>query len=149
MKLKTSYLSFLFNYLLIFLGLFAIIVIFVYLGNPFSNFTIITLLPIAIILGILLLIEEIVYQRLRTYEINKSGIIERFVFFSKKEKFIPYQNISEINLKKNVIERLLNIGNLEIVALNGNITIRGIRNPEKIYKQIISRTKIDKDKNKE
>jgi len=145
MEIKTSYLSFLLNYILIFLGIFSIFLIYVYFGNPFSNFSIITIIVLIIIFAIFLLIDEIIYKRLYTYEIGKTGIMEKFKFISKKEKFISYQNTTEVNLTKSFIDRILNIGDIEVISTNAKIVIRGVKNPEKIYQEIVSKSNIEKE----
>ncbi|MEM5875254.1 MAG: PH domain-containing protein [Candidatus Aenigmatarchaeota archaeon] len=145
MEVKASYLSFLINYILIILGVFAISLIYFSFGNPFYNFNLTTIVTTIIILGIILLIDEIFYRRLYTYEIGKNGIMEKFKFISKKEKFISYQNITEVNLSKNFLDRILNIGNIEVIATNAKIILKGVKNPEKIYQEIVSKSNIEKE----
>lgn len=140
MEVKTSYLSFIFNYILIFLGVIAIILL---LGNSnidFSKPNLYFFTIIIILLGILSLINEIIYKRLFTYQINEKGVTEIFKFIQKRENFIPYQNISNVKLHKNFLGVILDIGNVEIESTKERISIRGVRSPEKIYQEILAHT---------
>ena len=91
---------------------------------------------ILLAIGIIIL-DEIVVRRLYTYEIDNSGIKETFTFFSKKETFIPYNNITKIGLSKSFFGRILNYGDIEILSSSATkIVLKGIRNPENVYQKI-------------
>jgi len=91
---------------------------------------------ILLAIGIIIL-DEIVVRRLYTYEIDNSGIKETFTFFSKKETFIPYNNITKIGLNKSFFGRILNYGDIEILSSSATkIVLKGIRNPENVYQKI-------------
>lgn len=76
-------------------------------------------------------------RKLYTYEIDNAGIKETFVFFSKRETFIPYNNIIKIDLRKSFFGRMLNYGDIEVLSSSATkIVLKGIRNPENVYRKI-------------
>jgi len=105
---------------------------------------------ILLAIGIIIL-DEIVVRRLYTYEIDKSGIKETFTLFSKKETFIPYNNITKIGLRKSFFGRILNYGDIEILSSSTTkIVLKGIRNPENVYqkiKEMFEKHKKEKEEN--
>jgi len=141
MKLKTSFLAFLFNYILIVLCILAILLINHYYKPSFSRIDLPLIIMLAITIALFFLVDEIVYRRLFTYEIDENGIKQSFKLFSKKEIFIPYQNVSGVKLEKNLIERILKIGSIYIESSTEKIMIKGIKNPENAYKEILEKIK--------
>jgi uncharacterized membrane protein YdbT with pleckstrin-like domain len=137
MKLKTSLASQLFDIVL--LILIAIIFLILHIAYNVNIFKIsptsvfyFSLLAIA-----LLILDGIIIRKLYTYEIDEAGVKESFVLFSKRETLIPYNNITKIDLKKSFMGRILNYGDIEIVSSSPTkIVLKGIRNPEKVYKEI-------------
>jgi len=96
----------------------------------------------------LFILNEIIVKRLYVYEIEKAGIKESFALISKKEVLIPYSNITRIDLRKSSLGRILNYGDIEISSsASSRIIIRGVRNPEYVYKKI--KEMIEKYKNEE
>ena len=84
-----------------------------------------------------IIFDEIVLHKLYTYEIDDAGIKEIFILFSKRETFIPYNNIIKIDLKKSFFGRMLNYGDIEILSSSATkIVLKGIKNPENVYQQI-------------
>jgi uncharacterized membrane protein YdbT with pleckstrin-like domain len=84
-----------------------------------------------------IILDEIVLRKLYTYEIDNVGIKETFILFSKRETFIPYNNIIKIDLKKSFFGRMLNYGDIEILSSSATkIVLKGIKNPENVYQQI-------------
>jgi len=119
---------------LIFLILF--ILTFVYGINPL-NLSVSTILWYSLLAIGSIIINEIVARKLYTYEIDGTGIRESFILFSKKETFIPYNNIIKVDLKKSFFGRILNYGDIEILSSSATkIVLRGIKNPEDIYQRI-------------
>jgi uncharacterized membrane protein YdbT with pleckstrin-like domain len=137
MKLKTSLISQLFDIVLLIL----IAIIFLTLHISY-NVNIFKISPISVfyfsLLAIaLLILDGIIIKKLYTYEIDKAGVRESFILFSKRETLIPYNNITKIDLKKSFMGRILNYGDIEIVSSSPTkIVLRGIKNPEKVYKEI-------------
>ncbi|MEM5815013.1 MAG: PH domain-containing protein [Candidatus Aenigmatarchaeota archaeon] len=140
MKIKTSYLGFLFNYFLIFFASIIILIIYSNSENLLSRPNIYLFIFIITLFILFTLIDEIIYRRLFTYYIEENGVKESFTFIFKREKFVPYQNISSVKLKKGFWERILNLGSIEIETSTEKLIIRGISNPEKVYQEIISHT---------
>jgi len=100
MRIKSSLVSQTFDIILISL-IFLIISIltFLYGVNPL-DFSISSILWYVLLIIGVIIINEIVMRKLYTYEIDNAGIKETFVFFSKRETFIPYNNIIKIDLRK-------------------------------------------------
>ena len=137
MKIKSSLASQTLEILLISLiFLILSILTFAYGVNPL-NFSISTIVWYSLLAVGFILIDEIVMRKLYTYEIDNSGIKETFILFSKKETFIPYNNIIKIDLKKSFFGRILNYGDVEVLSSSATkIVLKGIRNPENVYRQI-------------
>ena len=129
-KLKISRLSFIGNYIL---GLFLLSYLFL------SGFTV-KLPPILTIFFIMLILlfflepEAIILYY--NYYIDPDNITEIKGILTKTQISIPYRNISGERLKKSFIGRIFNYGNIIITSSSNEINIRGIRNPEKLYRMI-------------
>jgi len=151
MKVKTSLVSQALELILISL-IFAILFIltFIYGFNPFELSLSSLFWYVLLFIG-LVIINEVIVRRLYAYEVEKAGIKETFIFFHKKETFIPYSNITRIEMKKSFFGRILNYGDIEIWAPpSTKMVLRGIRNPETIHKRIkemIERNKKDREEN--
>lgn len=103
------------------------------------TFSFLSLLYFLLIAIVLILLNEIIIRKLYVYEIEEKGIRESFSLFSKREVFIPYSNITKLELKKSFVGRLLNYGDIEVVSSSSNkIILKGIKNPETILKKIKS-----------
>jgi len=151
MKIKSSLLSQIFEIILIsliFLILF--ILTFAYDANPL-NFSISSILWYGLLVVGFIIIDEIVMRKLYTYEIDDTGVKERFVLFSKKETFIPYNNIIKVDMKKSFFGRILNYGDIEILSSSATkIVLKGIRSPENVYqkiKEMFEKHKKEKEEN--
>jgi uncharacterized membrane protein YdbT with pleckstrin-like domain len=151
MKIKSSLLSQIFEIILIsliFLILF--ILTFAYDANPL-NFSISSILWYGLLVVGFIIIDEIVMRKLYTYEIGDTGVKERFVLFSKKETFIPYNNIIKVDMKKSFFGRILNYGDIEILSSSATkIVLKGIRSPENVYqkiKEMFEKHKKEKEEN--
>lgn len=150
-KFLTSRISYISNYFLI-----ALAVIFIYLFFQQINFKIIFFpknineaFPIFILLGILILIsyliEEPVLERIiRQYYVTNNEVIKVEGLIRKKRIAIPIQSIADLRVKKGVVGRIFNFGNVEITGFKSNIIMKGMRKPEKIYEMI--KEKISKRK---
>ena len=137
MRIKSSLVSQTFDIILISL-IFLIISIltFLYGVNPL-DFSISSILWYVLLIIGVIIITEIVMRKLYTYEIDNAGIKETFVFFSKRETFIPYNNIIKIDLRKSFFGRMLNYGDIEVLSSSATkIVLKGIRSPENVYRKI-------------
>ncbi len=126
---KTSRISYIQNYILIFLVFVILLLVFPLLdilGNP---------IHLVIFFGLLMcmsaLSEEPEWERIfRKYVITNNEIIKLDGWIRKKTFTIPYQSVADIRVSKGFVGRLLNFGNIEIVGFKEGIIMKGIRNPE-------------------
>ena len=129
-KIRSSRISFIGNY---FLGISLLILI--YIAN-------LTISPPAFILYFLLIITIFLFLEpegaifYNSYEIEADSISEIKGIFDKKITAIPYRAIADQRLKKSVIGRILNYGDVMITGPKIQINMRGIRRPESIYEDI-------------
>jgi len=150
-KYLTSFISYLPNYILIFL-------IFLFLFLFFREFNIkITFQPIGLndlisiffVFGLLILIsyliEEPFFERIvRQYYITDSEIIKIEGIITKKRIAIPYPNIADIKVHQGVIARIFNYGDIIISGFKESIVMKGIKRPYSVYAQI--KEKVSKEK---
>jgi membrane protein YdbS with pleckstrin-like domain len=129
-KLKISRVSFVRNYILglILLAYLLFSVITIQLSQTLTVFFVLLIL--------LFFIEPesiIVYY---TYFMDPDNITEVKGILTKTQLSIPYRSISGERLSKSFIGRIFNYGNIIITSPNNEINIRGIRDPEKLYRMI-------------
>jgi len=70
------------------------------------------------------------------YLIEPDNISEVKGILTKKKMSIPYRSIADERLKKGIIGRMLNFGDIIITGFKNEINIKGVKNPEKVYKMI-------------
>jgi len=129
-KFRSSRISFIGNYLLGISLLFLICIANLTLNLP----TIINYF--LLIIAILLFLEPegiIVYK---SYKLDSDHISEVKGVFVKRIIAIPYRAIADQRLKKGVIGRILNYGDVIITGPKTQIKMRGMRRPERIYEKI-------------
>jgi len=89
-----------------------------------------------LIIAILLFLEPegiIVYK---SYKLDSDHISEIKGIFVKRITTIPYRAIADQRLKKGIIGRILNYGDVIITGPKTQINMKGMRRPERIYKEI-------------
>jgi hypothetical protein len=91
------------------------------------------LLGLAIIIIIIL---EIVRSRVRYY-ITKSRVVEERGILSKKVNSLHMSIVDTIKVKTNIIDRLLKMGDLEIVIIDSHVTFSDIHDPNKVEDLLI------------
>jgi membrane protein YdbS with pleckstrin-like domain len=145
---KTSRVSFLSNYLI---GALAIIFFILVLTTFDLNFSILPksgkeLFDTLVILGIAAiaagLIEQPEWVRfMRTYFVTRDEVVEVEGILSKRKIILPYQSISEITVKRNLLGRILNYGDVYIGAFRAgsDINMKGIKNAHKVHEIIQNR----------
>lgn len=135
-ELKISRVSFIWNYVI---GLF----LFSYLLLSVVTISLSQTLTIFFVLLILLFFLEpesiIAYY---TYFMDPDNITEIKGVLTKKQVSIPYRSISGQRLSKSFVGRIFNYGNIIVTSTNNQINIKGIRDPEKLYRMI--EEKLDK-----
>jgi len=139
--IKTSRVSYISNYFLVALVVALLVLVWPHLNLKifFASYT--DLIPFAIfsllVVTITFLMEEpSIEQVMRKYIITNNEVIKVEGLIRKKRISIPHGNVADIRVKKGVWGRLLNFGDLEISGMKENIVMKGIRNPDEIYKVI-------------
>jgi len=129
-KIRSSRISFVGNYSL---GISLLILIFIVdltLSLPMIvNYFL-------LLIAILLFLEPegiIVY---RSYKLDTDNISEIKGIFIKRMTTIPYRAIADQRLKKGIIGRILNYGDVIITGPKIQINMKGMRRPEMLYKEI-------------
>ncbi len=133
MRYRPSRRYYLFYYLLGILSLISLILLY-----PILNFHSFLFL---ILFTFFLFQYPEVSRQIEYYEIDKNGVLLKRGILRKKIKMIPFSQINSVNLKKGIIGRLLNFGNIEISSSKGTIEMKGIVYPEEIYDLIKHRSK--------
>lgn len=83
------------------------------------------------------LFEEPVFRRwFRYYVITNNEIILREGILKKIMVIIPYHNVSNVDVYKGIVGRILNFGDVVVVGFKNKIVMRGIREPEVFYRII-------------
>jgi len=129
-KIRTSRISFIGNY---FLGISLLFLI--YIANLTLNPPTI-IIYFLFIIAILLFLEPegiVVYT---SYKLDTDHISEIKGIFVKRQIAIPYRAVADQRLKKGIIGRILNYGDVIITGPKTQIKMRGIRGPERFYKEI-------------
>jgi uncharacterized membrane protein YdbT with pleckstrin-like domain len=67
---------------------------------------------------------------------DPDNITEVKGILAKTQVSIPYRSISGERLRKSFVGRIFNYGSIIITSPNNEINIKGIRNPEKLYRMI-------------
>jgi len=147
-KLKTSRLSFIWNYFIA-----ALIIIFIVLainglnwkftirpettGELISTITIMCLLT-----GVTFLIEQPeMVKFIRHYVVTVNEVIEVEGIITKRKVILPYASISEATVRISPIGRIFNYGDVFIGAFRSgsDINMKGIKNPIRIHETIQNR----------
>lgn len=151
LKLKTSRISYLSNYLIAGLAIIFIILLMNRFNLEFALFPqskgemFSTLILLGLFFIVAFLIEQPEWIRfMRQYTITLNEVIEYEGILSKRRIILPYQSISEVTVRKSLFGRLLNYGDVYVGAYRtgSDINIRGVRNAEKIHETIQYRINI-------
>ena len=129
-KIRISRFSFLGNYLL---GISLLIFLLVAYLTIQPSIIIIYFLLAIVFLFILEPEGVILYT---SYILETDYVSEIKGFVVKKQTAIPYRNIVDERLKKGIIGRVFNFGDIVISGSKTEIKMRGIRKPEDIYREI-------------
>lgn len=141
--LKTSALSYIMNYILIFLFAILLSIIFPLLNIQFSlqPKTITEIFGTAVVFGFLILMcylfeEPFIEKMMRKYVITNEEIIKIEGILRKNRIAIPTRGVSDITVHKGIVGRLLNFGDVIVRGFKNEIRIKGIREPEIMYRII-------------
>ncbi|MBN2252173.1 MAG: PH domain-containing protein [Kosmotogaceae bacterium] len=142
-ELRRSYVSYIYNYILIILVLF-----FLYLAWIRFELTFViqpttleegmkTLVVSIFLVAISALMEEpTIIRHFNKYMITNSDIIDMQGILTKKRVTIPYQSVTNVKVIQSVTGRILGYGTIEVVSFKDEIKIVGVRDPEVLYRII-------------
>ena len=134
LSFKRSRISFIGNYIL---GISLLSYLF-FSGLAVSLPSIVTFFFIVLILMFFLEPECVLFYR--TYYIKEGNVSEVKGVLSKKQTAIPFTSISHTELKKGIVGKLLDFGDVVIKSHTGEITLNGLKHPEKVLKLIEKKT---------
>jgi len=137
---KTSRISYILNYVIAFFMISLVAIAFPSL--EFNDFLSIIFVFICFGFAFLLFIEPDIERVLRQYIITDTEVVKVEGILRKKKIAIPMQKIADINLKKGILGRIFNFGNIKISGFKNKIEMKGIRYPEKVYEFVKERVKI-------
>jgi len=138
---KTSRMSYIPNYVLAVLAVVLVILIWPYIHVKVFFTTYADLIPFGIFSAFLVLItflieEPTIEQLMRKYIVTNNEVIKIEGLIRKKRISIPHGNVSDIRVKKGVWGRIFNFGDVEVTGFRENIVMKGVRNPDEIYRLI-------------
>jgi len=140
---KTSRISYLSNYVIA-----SLLIILLSLLWPVLNIDF-TFLPktghqlfsYIVVMGFLVVIvyffeEPAIERMIRKYVVTNSEVVKVEGLIRKRRIAIPHQNISSITVNKGIIGRLLDFGDVHVLGFKDEIKMKGIRDPEVVYRII-------------
>ncbi|MHA1742734.1 MAG: PH domain-containing protein [Candidatus Heimdallarchaeota archaeon] len=146
---KTSRISYITNYFIIALIIIFLILLWQKFSLPLIPRSSEEMFPFLVLLAfsalVAYLVEEAGLERLvRQYIVTNNEVIKIEGVLRKKRTAIPYQSVADIGVEKGVLGRIFNFGNVVISGFKDRITMRGLKNPDEVYRIIqnkISKTK--------
>jgi membrane protein YdbS with pleckstrin-like domain len=143
---QTSRIAYMSNYFLIALLVFLLLLIAQFITIEFSLFPrtpnqfSTTMLVFMFLLFIVYLIEEPMIVRLfNSYYVTNHEVVAVLGLVRKRKTAIPYSSLADVSYKKSFAGRMLNYGDVEVKGFNETIVMKGVRNPEEIYKVITNK----------
>jgi len=87
------------------------------------------------IIAITFLIEEPTIERwIRHYIVKNNELIKIEGILRKNEVSIPYQSVSNLKLKKGLVGKIFNFGDVNVSGFGeAEINIKGMTDPEEIF----------------
>lgn len=144
-RYKTSRISFFYNYILVvLLAFFLIIVHSPSLSDSLKSIAILISIPL-----ILILIAEPEFVRVyRYYLLEEENVTMVEGILSKKKLSIPYDQIASTTILKTVLGRILKFGDVNIAGFKSDIVMKGMRRPDEIFEMIEKKIKLSKKRKK-
>jgi len=133
-RCKTSRVSYISNYFLIILILLLLLI----LGFTLDMNELWVKLLIygcSFVLSFLVLEPEI-EKTVREYIITNNEVVKVEGIFTKKRTSIPFGAVADVKLIKGFTGMLFNFGDVEVSGFQDKIKIKGIRDPDEIYRII-------------
>lgn len=132
-KYKTTRISYMASYFLVPLVIFFLSILLLYLENTkWYNIAIAGCLVVVCFL----LLEPEWERAVREYYITNSEVMEIEGLLRKKRTVIPYQSVADVKVIKGVVGRIFRFGDVVIAGMKESIRMRGMKNPDEIYKII-------------
>jgi len=133
LRYKTARASYISNYIIIILLIFSL----TFLPLIELDAKILQLISLGAMFFILILLFEPETERvLRSYLITNSEITKIEGIVVKKRMAMPYQSVADVRVVKGVLGRIFNFGTIVVKGIKGDITIKGMKEPEVIYRII-------------
>jgi len=108
-----------------------------------------TLVAFGFLLAITFLLEEPSIERiLRSYIITNHEVIKIDGFLRKHKITLPYASVADVQLHKGILGRIFNFGTVSVRGFKegGEITIKGVRNPDEIHNIIKNKISLMRSK---
>jgi membrane protein YdbS with pleckstrin-like domain len=139
--LKTSKRSYVVNYILIVLLVVLLTILFPIFDIQFSLSprTVMEIIGTAVVLGFLLFIgflfeEPLLERMMRAYMITNEEFVMVEGILRKRRIAIPMNGISDITVYKGVFGRMLNYGDVTIRGFKSEIVMKGLSDPDVMYR---------------
>lgn len=133
LRYKTARISYISNYIIIALLIFSL----TFLPLIELEAKILQLIFLGVMFFILILLFEPEAERvLRNYLITNSEIAKIEGIIVKKRMAMPYQGVADVRVVKGVLGRIFNFGTIVVKGIKGDIIIKGMKEPEVIYRII-------------
>ena len=95
------------------------------------------LITLAVMLPALALLFEPEIERiLRQYLITNTDVAKIEGIIIKKRIAIPYQSVADVRVIKGIAGRIFNFGNIIVKGMKDDIFMKGIKEPDIIYRMI-------------
>ncbi|MEM5829664.1 MAG: PH domain-containing protein [Candidatus Aenigmatarchaeota archaeon] len=142
-KYKTSRISFFYNYTFaLFLILFLFFIHSLELSDSFRSVALVVCIPL-----IAIVLAEPEFVRIYThYLVEEDSITMVEGLLSKKKVSIPLNQIAGITLHKTLLGRMLKFGNIKVSGFRSEVLMRGIKDPDSLYKYLQERLRAIKKK---
>ena len=136
---KTSRISYILNYILVLMLIF-----FLTLVLPSTELLPLDIVPLSselvvlaiALLALVLLFEPETERVMRQYMVTNNEVAKIEGIFVKKSFAIPYQSVADVRVIKGVIGRAFNYGDVIVKGMKEDLTMKGMREPEVLYKII-------------
>lgn len=141
--LKTSRVSYFFNYILAVLLVLLFLLLLPYVSLDFTFFPKTanqlwtTMFVFGFVILIIYLLDEPGLERfIRQYIVTNNETIKVEGILTKKRLIIPHQSVSDIRVEKSILGRIFNFGNVNVVGYKNEIKMKGIKEPDVVYRII-------------
>lgn len=92
-----------------------------------------------IVLSLLIALEPEFRRAITSYRFEVERMVKEVGLLTKKRVEVPYSNIAQIIMRKSIMGRILNYGDVIIIptsGINSSLVLSGLKEPEKYVKLI-------------